>query len=70
MVLFETPTRFAVFKVLNKGKLDKIKDLWKEFTTSDLARKSIIHFVQHGGQDAATPCSVPMGLLCPLVAAG
>ena len=25
LVLFETPTRFAVFKVLNKGKLDKIK---------------------------------------------
>ncbi|VAI22781.1 unnamed protein product [Triticum turgidum subsp. durum] len=39
LVLFETPTGFAVFKVLNKGKLDKIKDLWKEFTTSDSARK-------------------------------
>ena len=38
-MLFETPTRFAVFKVLNKGKLDKIKDLWKEFTRSDSARK-------------------------------
>ena len=63
MVLFETPTRFAVFKVLNKGKLDKIKDLWKEFTRSDSARK-------HGGQDAAAPCSVPMGLLCSMVAAG
>ena len=37
---------------------------------SSYTLQSIIHFVQHGGQDAAAPCSVPMGLLCSMVAAG
>jgi hypothetical protein len=39
LVLFETPAGFALFKVLDEGKLDKVEDLWKEFTTSDSARK-------------------------------
>ncbi|XP_037436437.1 uncharacterized protein LOC119303418 [Triticum dicoccoides] len=46
LVLFETPTGFAVFKVLNKGKLDKLKDLWKEFTTSDSARKNEVASIE------------------------
>ncbi|XP_066318900.1 probable nucleolar protein 5-1 isoform X3 [Miscanthus floridulus] len=41
LVLFETPAGFALFKVLDEGKLDKVEDLWKEFTTSDSARKKI-----------------------------
>ncbi|XBI71554.1 hypothetical protein VPH35_065749 [Triticum aestivum] len=41
LVLFETPAGFALFKVLNEGKLDKVEDLWKEFTTSDRARKVV-----------------------------
>nr|BAN15014.1 SAR DNA binding protein [Bromus inermis] len=41
LVLFETPAGFALFKVLNEGKLDKVEDLWKEFTTSDSARKVV-----------------------------
>ncbi|KAG8062912.1 hypothetical protein GUJ93_ZPchr0003g17064 [Zizania palustris] len=41
LVLFETPAGFALFKVLDEGKLDKVEDLWKEFTTSDTARKVV-----------------------------
>lgn len=47
LVLFETPAGFALFKVLNEGKLSKVEDLWKEFSTSDSARQvsSIIYIV-------------------------
>jgi len=41
LVLFETPAGFALFKVLDEGKLDKVEDLWKEFQTSDSARKVV-----------------------------
>ncbi|KAL6648156.1 hypothetical protein ACP70R_012380 [Stipagrostis hirtigluma subsp. patula] len=41
LVLFETPAGFALFKVLDEGKLDKVEDLWKEFTTADSARKVV-----------------------------
>ncbi|KAI4995695.1 hypothetical protein ZWY2020_037743 [Hordeum vulgare] len=41
LVLFETPAGFALFKVLNESKLDKVEDLWKEFTTSNSARKVV-----------------------------
>lgn len=41
LVLFETPAGFALFKVLNEGKLSKVEDLWKEFSTSDSARKVV-----------------------------
>lgn len=40
-MLFETPAGFALFKVLDEGKLDKVEDLWKEFTTSDSARRVV-----------------------------
>nr|GMD05359.1 probable nucleolar protein 5-2 [Ipomoea batatas] len=39
LVLFETPAGFALFKVLDEGKLSK--DLWKEFSTADTARKVV-----------------------------
>nr|XP_010938712.1 probable nucleolar protein 5-2 [Elaeis guineensis] len=41
LVLFETPAGFALFKVLDEGKLDKVEDLWKEFSTSESARKVV-----------------------------
>ncbi|CAL9208219.1 probable nucleolar protein 5-2 [Musa acuminata AAA Group] len=41
LVLFETPAGFALFKVLDEGKLDKVEDLWKEFSTSESARKIV-----------------------------
>ncbi|XP_077240539.1 putative nucleolar protein 5-2 [Tasmannia lanceolata] len=41
LVLFETPAGFALFKVLDEGKLSKVEDLWKEFATSDSARKVV-----------------------------
>ncbi|KAK9161475.1 hypothetical protein Syun_007816 [Stephania yunnanensis] len=41
LVLFETPAGFALFKVLDEGKLSKVEDLWKDFSTSDLARKVV-----------------------------
>lgn len=41
LVLFETPAGFALFKVLDEGKLSKVEDLWKEFSTADSARKIV-----------------------------
>ncbi|XP_038988717.1 probable nucleolar protein 5-2 [Phoenix dactylifera] len=41
LVLFETPAGFALFKVLDEGKLDRVEDLWKEFSTSESARKVV-----------------------------
>ncbi|KAL8130485.1 hypothetical protein V2J09_019640 [Rumex salicifolius] len=41
LVLFETPAGFALFKVLDEGKLSKVEDLWNEFTTADSARKIV-----------------------------
>ncbi|XP_054814756.1 probable nucleolar protein 5-2 [Prosopis cineraria] len=41
LVLFETPAGFALFKVLDEGKLSKVEDLWKEFSTADAARQVV-----------------------------
>ncbi|KAM0951089.1 putative Nop domain-containing protein [Dioscorea sansibarensis] len=41
LVLFETPAGFALFKVLDEGKLSNVEDLWKEFATSESARKVV-----------------------------
>ncbi|KDP35364.1 hypothetical protein JCGZ_10348 [Jatropha curcas] len=41
LVLFETPAGFALFKVLDEGKLSKVEDLSKEFTSADTARKVV-----------------------------
>ncbi|GMH10462.1 hypothetical protein Nepgr_012303 [Nepenthes gracilis] len=41
LVLFETPAGFALFKVLDEGKLSKVEDLGKEFATADSARKIV-----------------------------
>eukprot|EP00252_Welwitschia_mirabilis_P020201 TRINITY_DN48_c2_g1_i1.p1 TRINITY_DN48_c2_g1~~TRINITY_DN48_c2_g1_i1.p1 ORF type:complete len:592 (+),score=179.02 TRINITY_DN48_c2_g1_i1:174-1949(+) len=41
LVLFETPAGFALFKVLDEGKLEKVEDLWKDFQTSESARKVV-----------------------------
>ncbi|MED6137901.1 Ribosomal RNA processing protein 1 A [Stylosanthes scabra] len=41
LVLFETPAGFALFKVLDEGKLSKVEDLWKEFSTADSARQVV-----------------------------
>ncbi|CDP04715.1 unnamed protein product [Coffea canephora] len=41
LALFETPAGFALFKVLDEGKLSKVEDLWKEFSTADSARKIV-----------------------------
>ncbi|KAM0868965.1 hypothetical protein ACQ4PT_040976 [Festuca glaucescens] len=41
LVLFETPAGFALFKVLDEGKLSKVEDLWKDFASSDKARKVV-----------------------------
>ena len=39
LVLFETPAGHALFKVLEKGKLKNVDDIYKEFETPDLANK-------------------------------
>ncbi|XWS64642.1 hypothetical protein CRYUN_Cryun05aG0020200 [Craigia yunnanensis] len=41
LVLFETPAGFALFKVLDEGKLSKVEDLSKEFLAADSARKVV-----------------------------
>uniref|UniRef100_A0A2P2M332 Uncharacterized protein MANES_14G155400 n=1 Tax=Rhizophora mucronata TaxID=61149 RepID=A0A2P2M332_RHIMU len=41
LVLFETPAGFALFKVLDEGKLSKVEDLLKEFSSADSARKVV-----------------------------
>ncbi|KAF6176652.1 hypothetical protein GIB67_034514 [Kingdonia uniflora] len=41
LVLFETPAGFALFKVLDEGKLDKVEELWKDFATSEAARQVV-----------------------------
>lgn len=41
LVLFETPAGFALFKVLDEGKLSKVEDLWKEFSSSESARQVV-----------------------------
>ena len=39
LVLFETPAGYAVFKLLNEKKLQKVDDLYKEFESPDKASK-------------------------------
>ncbi|KAK4838434.1 hypothetical protein QYF36_013688 [Acer negundo] len=41
IVLFETPAGFALFKVLDEGKLSKVEDLWQDFTTAETARQIV-----------------------------
>ncbi|PIN21060.1 Ribosome biogenesis protein - Nop58p/Nop5p [Handroanthus impetiginosus] len=41
LLLFETPAGFALFKVLDEGKLSKVEDLGKEFLTPDSARQVV-----------------------------
>jgi len=41
LVLFETSAGFALFKVLNEGKLQKADDLWKEFENPENANKVV-----------------------------
>jgi nucleolar protein 58 len=41
LILFETPGGFAIFKVLNEGKLSNVEDLGNEFSTAKLARKMV-----------------------------
>lgn len=41
LLLFETPAGFALFKVLDEGKLSKVEDLGKEFSTPDSARQVV-----------------------------
>ncbi|PNX99430.1 putative nucleolar protein 5-2-like protein [Trifolium pratense] len=41
LLLFETAAGYAIFKVLNEGKLSKVEDLQNEFSSSDSARKIV-----------------------------
>ncbi|KAM1851149.1 hypothetical protein ACFX13_015254 [Malus domestica] len=41
LMLFETPAGFALFKVLDEGKLSKVEDLWKDFSNADKARQVV-----------------------------
>ncbi|KAJ4702934.1 Nucleolar protein like [Melia azedarach] len=41
LVLFETPAGFALFKVLDEGKLSKVEGLGQEFSSADAARQIV-----------------------------
>ncbi|PKU65838.1 putative nucleolar protein 5-2 [Dendrobium catenatum] len=41
LVLFETPAGFALFKVLDEGKLSRAEDFWKDFESSESARQVV-----------------------------
>ncbi|PON73942.1 Nop domain containing protein [Parasponia andersonii] len=41
LLLFETQAGFALFKVLDEGKLSKVEDLWKEFESAESARRVV-----------------------------
>ncbi|CAF2089394.1 unnamed protein product [Brassica napus] len=41
LVLFETPGGFALFKVLDEGKLSNVEDLGNVFSSADAARKMV-----------------------------
>lgn len=41
LVLFETSAGYALFKVLDKGKLKKADDIWKDFQSPDAAAKLV-----------------------------
>ncbi|EPS70798.1 hypothetical protein M569_03961, partial [Genlisea aurea] len=41
LLLFETPAGFALFKVLDEGKLSKVEDLGKEFSTPESSRQVV-----------------------------
>ncbi|CAO2842073.1 unnamed protein product [Amaranthus hypochondriacus] len=41
LALFETPAGFALFKVLDEGKLSQVEDLWKDFASIDSAKKIV-----------------------------
>ncbi|TVT98587.1 hypothetical protein EJB05_56084, partial [Eragrostis curvula] len=41
LVLFETPAGFALFKVLDEGKLSKVEDLWRDFASPESARRVV-----------------------------
>lgn len=53
LVLFETAAGFALFKVLNKGKVESAQDLWQDFATLDAAQK--VSGAAVGGR--ASPCA-------------
>ncbi|KAK4785280.1 hypothetical protein SAY86_001969 [Trapa natans] len=41
LVLFETPAGFALFKLLDEGKLSKVDDLSKDFSSAESAKKVV-----------------------------
>lgn len=42
LVLFETSAGYALFKVLDEGKLSKPDDIWQHFQTADSAQKMYV----------------------------
>lgn len=41
ILLFETPAGFALFKVLDEGKLSKVEDMWQQFASPESAREMV-----------------------------
>jgi nucleolar protein 58 len=39
LVLFETAAGFAIFKVLDESKLNKVDNIWSEFKSADQAQE-------------------------------
>lgn len=57
LVLFETPAGHALFKVLEKGKLKNVDDIYKEFETPDLANKMVKLKAFHKFEDTTSALS-------------
>lgn len=57
LVLFETPAGYALFKVLKEGKLDKVDDIFKEFTSAEKAHEACVMVAAVAGFSALRAAS-------------
>lgn len=61
LVLFETPAGYALFKVLKEGKLDKVDDIFKEFTSAEKAHEACVWVAQPRPRPAPGAAPVDRG---------
>jgi nucleolar protein 58 len=68
LVLFETPAGYALFKVLDEGKLTEVDDIFKQFESPDKASKfvKLKAFSQFADTATATCCegAISEGVVC------
>jgi nucleolar protein 58 len=47
LVLFETPAGYALFKVLDEGKLTEVDDIFKQFESPDKAQPPFLKIINY-----------------------